>query len=193
MKKIFSFICCFIIVFCFSQTKPKPKFVSINSFGLIAGSNQTVFTMQTINGLKFKKWVHGLGFALDNYASQSSPIFWHSEYGLGVQQQFFVYANAGVNIPWRTKDFPKNRNNFSPYYDLKIKPYGEVGIGIKRPINNSNLGFRFFVGYSIKQFGYTEHNSWNWLSSFAPPTVNNNSSNFLFTYRRLNINLGLDF
>lgn len=192
MKKLVFIIGCFLMINSFSQTKTKPKFTSINSFGLIAGSNQNVFTMQTINGFRFKKWVHGLGFAFDNYGSQSSPIFLHSEFSFDKKAQFFAYANAGLNVPWRTTNFPKQTNNNSPYYHLKLKPYGEVGLGIKRPINN-NLSYRFFIGYSIKQFGYTEHNSWNWFSSVAPPGITNNSADFLFTYRRLSINMGFEF
>lgn len=193
MKRIYLIISCFILVNGFAQTKPKLKFTSINSFGLIAGSNQTVFTMQTINGFRLKKWVHGLGFALDNYASQSSPIFLHTEYSFDNKEKFFGYTNLGVNVPWRTTNFPKqSTTNFSPYYDLKVKPYGEFGIGIKQAINNS-LRCRFFIGYSIKQFGYTEHNSWNWFSSFSPPSINNNSVDYSFTYRRLSINIGFEF
>jgi hypothetical protein len=126
------------------------------------------------------------------YGSQSSPIFLHNEFSFGNSKQFFAYADAGVNIPWRTTNFPKQTNNNMPYYTLKVKPYGNIGFGLHRPINNSNLALRFFVGYSIMQFGYTEHNSWNLISSFMPPNTTS-TVNYLFTYRTLSLNMGVAF
>ncbi len=193
MKKILLILTFFIVINSFSQEANKPKFTSINSFGIITGTNQSVFSMQTINGFRLKKWVHGLGFVLDNYGSQSSPIFLHTEKSFGNNEKFFAYANAGVNIPWRTTNFPKQTTTNQPYYDLKIKPYGELGFGIRKSLQQSNLAFRFFVGYSIKQFGYTEYNSWNVILPILPPDNSNPNANYLFTYRRLSLNFGLEF
>ncbi len=46
------------------EKKSALKFSSINSVGLLSGQSQTSFTMQTINGVKYKTWFTGIGQAL---------------------------------------------------------------------------------------------------------------------------------
>lgn len=172
----------------FSQ-KIKPKFVSINQFGLVTGNNQSVFTMQSINGIGYKTWVHGLGLAIDNYGSQSSPIFLNSSTTIGSKKMLFVYAQVGVNIPWRTSNFPEKWSDGMDAYKLHITPYTEAGFGIKKSIGNG-LKFIASLGYSYKQFGYTEQNSWNFWTPTGPTRKD---VRYDFYYRRLAFRMGFEF
>lgn len=172
-----------------AQQQQKYKFTSINTIGMIAGANQQIFTMQSFNGVYKDLWVHGLGFAFDNYGSNSSPIFLGSRRFLSKTKKTFVYADAGVNIPWRTSTFPKPTATNSNGYELKIKPYAEVGIGITAPINKETK-FIAQLGYSYKGFGYTEKNSWVWIGP-APNTQRD--VEYDFVYQRIALRLGIVF
>ena len=45
----------------------------------------------------------------------------------------FLYADAGVNIPWRTSSFPEKYSwNNLDAYKLKNTFYGELGLGLKQ-------------------------------------------------------------
>lgn len=170
--------------------KTKPTFTSINSFGLITGPNQTVFTMQTFNGFTTKSWVHGIGFSIDNYGSRSSPIFLGTRKFLSKANKMFVYADAGVNIPWITQDFPKKWSNGTDAYSLKIKPYAEIGLGIMQPLNKTTK-FVVTVGYSEKHFGYTESNNW-W--GWGPPNPTGVTvKDYDYIYRRISLKFGIVF
>ncbi len=172
-----------------AQKKSKYQFTSINTIGILAGANQQVFTMQSFNGVSKNLWVHGLGFAFDNYGSNSSPIFLGTKRFLSASKKTFVYADAGVNIPWRTSNFPKPTATNNNGFELKIKPYAEVGFGITAPINNQTK-FIAQLGYSHKEFGFTEKNSWIWI---GPAPIMQQDVDYNFVYRRIALRLGVVF
>lgn len=188
MKKILAITCLLITIFSIAQTKNiKPQFTSINSVGTVWGANQNVFCFETINGFSYKNWVYGLGVSFDSYGSQSTPIF------LDLRKQFnksniFIYVDGGVNIPWRTSNFPaKYTNSNIDQYKLKTTFYGECGLGLKKLIANKT-SFIASVGYSYKTFSYVQQNVWDWRT---PSTSNN--YNYDFCYNRMALRLGIQF
>ncbi len=188
MKKTFAIACLFIATFSIAQTKKvKPEFTSINTIGTVWGANQNVFCFETINGISYKNWAYGLGVSFDGYGSQSTPIF------LDVRKQFnksnvFIYADAGVNIPSHTSNFPeKYTNSTVDQYKLKTTFYGECGIGLKKLIANKT-SFVASIGYSYKTFSYVQQNVWDWRS----PTTSTDY-NYDFYYSRIALRLGVQF
>lgn len=190
MKKLFiSLVITILLTNNINAQKAKWQFTSLNSFGMLAGANQSVFTMQSFNGFSKNLWVHGLGFAFDNYGSNSSPIFLGTKKYLTNTKKIFVFADAGVNIPWRTSSFPKTNANSTSGYDLYVKPYAEIGVGITTPINKEA---KFFtqLGYSYKGFGYTSRNEWLWV---GPAPTQTQDVEYNFEYRRIALRLGVVF
>lgn len=189
-KLIYTSTLCFAtFTIALAQKKEKYQFTSINTVGMVAGANQQIFTMQSFNGVSKNLWVHGLGFAFDNYGSNSSPIFLGSRRYLSKSKKTFLYADAGVNIPWRTSNFPKPTQTNGDGFNLKIKPYAEFGIGITAPINHQTK-FIAQLGYSYKGFGYTEKNSWFWV---GPAPTSQQEIEYDFVYRRIALRLGVVF
>ncbi|MCX6208529.1 MAG: hypothetical protein NTZ59_03230 [Bacteroidetes bacterium] len=188
MRHTIAIIFLFITIVSYSQTKKvKPQFSSINSVGTVWGVNQNVFCFETINGISYKNWVYGVGVSFDSYGSQSTPIF------LDIRKQMknssvFVYADAGINIPWRTSNFPEKYSGTNTnQYKLKNTFYGEAGIGLKKLIANKT-SFIASIGYSYKTFSYVQQNVFDWRS---PST--SNDYNYDFYYSRIALRLGIQF
>lgn len=187
MKKIFLFLSVFITIIAVAQhTKQKVKFISTNSLGSMWGANQNLICFQTVNGISYKQWNYGIGVSFDGYGSQSTPIF--AEVKRTIGRKLFVYTDAGVNIPWRTTNFPKKYSwSGQDAYTLKNTFYGELGLGIQSAINSSTSIFAS-IGYSYKTFAYTQHNMYSWLS---PDGYIDND--FFYKYNRIALRLGFQF
>ncbi len=198
MKKyIFAFICLLLFagIIHAQQKKSLFKFGSINSIGLLNGQSQTIFTMQTINGIKYKTWFTGLGASLDAYGYRSIPAFVDIRKTFGNKTlQPFVYADAGINFPLYSNALPRKLYG-SDAYKLYNSFYGETGIGISRKINNK-LKFVISAGYSYKHFSYLQYNRYYYSGPVLlvqyPPYMNNNTQ-YDFYYRRLSVKMGLQF
>ena len=143
MKKISLILLMILSINCYSQTKKsKLEFTSINSVGTVWGSSQNVIVFQTINGFSYKGGSLGLGVSFDNYGSQSTPFFLDIRKSISKNDKVFIYADAGLNIPWRTTNFPAKYSwNNEDAYKLKNTFYGEAGIGLKKQIADKT----FFV------------------------------------------------
>jgi len=86
------------------------KFSSINSIGFFKGQLPTTFTMQSINGIKYKTWFAGAGVGLDTYGYQSIPVFADIRKTFGNKPwQLFVYGDAGMNYPIYSPAFPRKQ------------------------------------------------------------------------------------
>ena len=190
-------ICLFIFAEMVSaqQKKSSFKFSSINSMGLVSGQSQTTFTMQTINGVKYKSWFTGVGISLDNYGYRSIPVFVDIRKSFGNKEwQPFIYADAGINFSLYSSVMPKQQNGIdaNKFYNTF---YGEGGIGLSKPINNKTK-FILSVGYSFKHFSYLQYNNYYYTPVLITPYTfvsSYNTSQFDFYYRRLSIKMGLEF
>lgn len=189
MKKyLFVAICFFFFAIANAQKKKSPvKFSSINSVGLITGQSQSVFTVQTINGVKYKNWFSGLGVSLDNYGYRSIPVFADVRRMFGKKKlQPFVYGDAGINFPYYSTALPKS-NSYSAN-KLYNTFYGETGIGISKSISKG-INFILSAGYSYKHFRYSQYQKVNYPGPFQPSTP----QLYDFYYRRISIKMGLQF
>ncbi|OIR05426.1 hypothetical protein GALL_124770 [mine drainage metagenome] len=173
------------------QKKSAIKFSSINSVGFLNGQSQTSFTMQTINGIKYKTWFAGLGASLDNYGYRSIPAFVDVRKTLGNKTwQPLMYADAGINFPIYSSVLPRKQwgNDANKFYNTL---YYETGIGLSKSINTKTK-FILSVGYSFKHFSYLQY-----YNLFMSPIIwgsgYNYSSQYDFYYRRLSIKMGLQF
>ncbi|MDE3144642.1 MAG: hypothetical protein KGL19_10840 [Bacteroidota bacterium] len=172
-----------------AQQKRSPvKFSSINSVGFLNGQSQTSFTLQSINGIKYKTWFAGLGASLDNYGYRSIPAFvdLRKTFGNKVWQPF-IYADAGINFPLYSSALPRKQwgNDANKFYNTF---YGETGIGLSKPINTKTK-FILSFGYSYKHFSYL-NNPWAWNTGWPSSSY---LSQYDFYYRRLSIKMGLQF
>ena len=151
-----------LIIICpllaYSQGNKKEfNWYNITQFGWLMGDNQHTYSLQTINGIAYKKYRAGLGIAFDKYGYESTPIFADLRYNLltGRKSALQVYGNAGVNVPVRTKYLPHDYNNGVVWHTMHQSFYSEAGIDW-----NIVMGHRFsFIagaGYNYKTFKYTE-------------------------------------
>lgn len=166
------------------------KFSSINNVGLITGESQTIFTMQSINGIKFKSWLAGLGAAYDTYGYRSIPAFIDIRKKFGNKSwQPFIYGDAGINFPLYSADLPRKQNG-NDAYKFYNSFYGEAGLGISRSISHGTT-FNLSAGFSYKHFSYLQYTYYNYLNVF--PLTSAANSQFDFYYRRLSIKMGISF
>lgn len=194
MKKYFLLTWILIISICSIHAqqvkKHELKFSSINNIGLLSGEIQNKFTIQSINGLKYKSWFAGLGVSLDNYGYRSIPAFIDLRKTFGhYQWSPFVYIDGGINFPLYSSDLPRKWSN-QDAYKLKNTFYRETGLGVSAKLDKK-LKFNFSVGYSYKHFAYTQYNYYYILMNL--PYSKPNSSQYDFYYRRIAIRSGLQF
>lgn len=189
MKKIVSILLLFIVFNINAQTKKNAKqFTSINSIGTVWGSNQNVVCFETINGIIYKNWNFGVGVSFDGYGSQSTPVFLDVRKSITKNNAVFMYVDGGINMPWRTNNFPKKNSwDNMDAYQLKNTFYGELGVGYKKLIAN-NTFFVASVGYSYKTFSYNQNQYyWNIMGSGYDWVA------YDFYYKRVALRLGIQF
>ena len=191
MKKMFCLMLVMMAINGYSQAqKMKPVFTSINTIGSVWGSSQNVVVFQTINGVAYKNWNVGLGLAFDGYGSQSTPIFVDVRRCVAKNSNVFVYADAGINIPWRTTNFPKTYSwNNEDAFKLNTTFYAEAGLGLKKQIANKTF-FVASLGYSYKHFSYIEQNAYSWGIGGSDGKTD---YAYDYYYKRLALRLGIQF
>lgn len=192
MKKCFFLgLCFFILENAKAQKQPKIKFSSINCVGFLTGQSQTMFTLQTVNGLKYKTWFAGLGASFDNYGYRSIPTFIDIRKAFGNKSwQPFIYSDAGINFPLYSSALPR-KSNGQDAYRLKNTFYEESGIGISKSISKE-IKFIFSAGYSYKHFRYLQHNYY-FPDPLGGPTLFDPNQQYDFYYRRISVKMGLEF
>ncbi len=196
MKKyIFATLLLFILsgIIHAQQKKSAARFSSINSIGLLSGQSQTTFTMQSINGIKYKSWFAGLGAGLDTYGYRSIPAFADIRKSFGKQSwQAFVYADGGINFPLYSSELPRKLYGNNAY-KLYNTFYGEAGIGFNKPITKKTT-FILSAGFSYKHFSYLDYNYYNSPFIFiVGGTQAPQSSEYNFYYRRIAVKMGIAF
>lgn len=159
-------------------------FSSMNSIGFLTGQSQSIFTIQSINGIKYKTWFAGLGASMDRYGYQSIPVFADIRKTFGHNAwQPFVYADAGCNYPIYSDLLPRKEGG-NDAYRFYHTFYGETGVGLEKAIN-TKTAFMFSAGFSYKHFRYLQYDFPNPIYQTSPATQ------FDFFYRRLSVKMGI--
>ncbi|MBC7587478.1 MAG: hypothetical protein H7178_03885 [Chitinophagaceae bacterium] len=175
---------------CLAQKNRSIKFTSNTQVGILSGKSEKVPSLQTINGIAFKKVSIGIGVGYDNYGYKSIPLFLDARKKFGQHTtQLIIYADGGFNIPLRSNAFPKKWNDGNNAYQFNISLYAEAGIGISNKISEL-ISANLTVGYSYKHFSYTEH-SQLWYA--MPYSYSSGNATYDYYYRRLSVRLGLQF
>ncbi|GAC1602134.1 MAG: hypothetical protein NVS3B8_13720 [Chitinophagaceae bacterium] len=121
-------------------------FHSVIQVGLLQGENKAAFNLQSVNGFQYNNFFTGLGTGLDYYRYKSIPLFADFRIYVGkTNNQFFIYADAGVHFIWEKKDN-------SSFYPETYYPgfYGSAGVGYKAGFKNG-MGLILSTGYSYKR------------------------------------------
>ena len=174
----------------FAQEKEKKsscgcRFQSINQIGLIDGSTDTDFHLQTINGLRFGNWFTGIGIGIDYYHVRSVPIFFDvRNYWFKRRNSPFVYADIGINLPW-----PKNYDDFS-FQDINYNEglYYDLGLGYKLGLNN-NHALSLSAGFNFKRLSGKRVYSY----CLNNPICTETTEDFDYKMNRISMKFGWEF
>lgn len=173
------------------KTSAPIAFRSINLVGMNEGQGQTAFQLQTINGAQYKGWFAGLGVGLDYYNIRTVPLFLDLRKDIQNEKSTpFVYADGGINYVWQTSS-QKSMNSYSTYSN---QFFYDFGIGYKAGIGKQNA-LMFSIGYSQK---YLLEKSDPPVYTYYGPYYNlgalqDNSSTYSYTFRRLSVKIGWEF
>jgi len=186
MKYVFLYLLPLIAFSTLNAQKKKDKihFTSINSLGMLNGEIASTFTMQSINGIQYKKLNAGIGIGIDNYGYRTLPItFYLKQSFLKGKTHPFLYSDIGVGKYLKTNDNSEKWPYGLKPTSVKNSFCGEWGVGIEKSIGD---GCMFFVsaGYSLKKFAYTQNIYW--LNS---PT--SNDFHYDYSYNRFVIRMGV--
>lgn len=144
--------CCLLLLAMGAQAQAKRekehfKFSSINTAGIILGDAEKELALQSINGVRYQGWFAGVGAGLDYYYQRSVPLFVDlRKLIFPAKTPLFVYADAGVNVPWPTKR-DKERTWLQP--DFKTGLYYEAGAGLFFQLPKTAIVFS--GGLSVKE------------------------------------------
>jgi hypothetical protein len=160
----------------------KPTFKAIVNGGLILGANTPAVQLQAITGMQYKNWFAGIGGGLDYYYLRSVPLFVEVRKTFSNPYALFVYAGAGWNLPWVTRD-----QKAGPWYTSRFKKgwYYDAGIGWQASIGKRHAVL-LSAGYSGKNFEELQKP----LST--PPVVNEDdyTTRLSYSLRRLSLKIG---
>lgn len=194
MKQTIIFSCIAILLFnaAIAQEAPKAEqkscscaFSSIVQGGIMAGEKSNSAVLQTINGLRYKRWFAGIGVGLDFYHTRGIPLFLDIRRNIlkGVHSPF-VYADGGIHFAWeREKEkYPYRKNEF----DNSV--YLDMGLGYKWSFT-TEAALLLSVGYSYKEIRQGVYYPVNCLYPPCPESANwyENSLN------RISLKMGLQF
>jgi hypothetical protein len=175
--------------------KPHWQYSGILQGGIIGGSTELNYSVQTIQGVKKGPWLLGLGVGIDNYLVPGFPVVAHGAYHYGHRRsQPFVYAQAGPQIPWAKNEWD-DKIGEANVYNLQTGWLAEGGLGYRFPLGKK-LKFLTSLGYSIKQVKYDElQNTWWLFSSRWPTDVFTNPTYYhqKLTMNRLVLKIGVQF
>ena len=166
--------------------KARIKFSGINQLGILKGSSDQTFQLQTINGIRYKTWFAGVGVGYENYYLKTIPLFIDIRWNLLSKKATpFIYADIGANLPSK-----KQKKGEWQTSDYKAGLYYDVGRGYSAPIKG-NFAFKLSAGYSQKQLHEARTNIVIW--DFPPYGGNDYKEYFDYTFRRLSIKAALQF
>ena len=174
-----------LIGFTYAQTKREGiKFNGLNSVGMLNGELASNFTLQTINGIAYKKFFTGIGVGIDNYGYRTVPVFWDIRKSFGNRPlKPLLFADFGIGYHLKTDQLPEKWWNGMSDYTIKNSFCGEWGLGVEKTIGTS--AFFVTVSYALKKYAYTQNIYWD----YGPQGTTLNR--FDYTYNRVVLRMGV--
>jgi len=172
----------------YTQTKPALHFSSINQLGIVRGSSDQGYQVQTTNGVKYKSWFAGLGVGIDDYYFKTIPVFVDVRKNLLDKKQTpFVYVNIGTNMPWQKEEKETwQRSEYSKGL------FYEAGIGYSIPVKDK-LFFNLSAGYSQKRLHESTLFTGGMFMDVLPYETEPRKEYYDYTFKRLSIKVALQF
>ncbi|MDQ6608759.1 MAG: hypothetical protein M3Y85_02960 [Bacteroidota bacterium] len=187
--KIFLFIALLLFTLNMQAQHKKFTFHSLIQAGLLEGEQGSALQLQTINGIKYKAWLAGIGIGVDYYHTRSIPLFLDVRKAFcGNEKTAFVYASGGYNFPWLTTT---NKQNFITGATGGL--YYDAGVGFELPVLKGQHLF-FSAGYSAKYLTTTQQ-TWIYIDYVwpGPSTASDYKLQYHYSLQRISIKAGLRF
>jgi hypothetical protein len=156
--------------FAFSQNKSvktKPQFQLSAGVRFLAGEWEPSAQLQLASGLKMNNWFVGIGGGVDDYRFRTVPIFFTTRRHNLFSTSLFVYADAGVSLPWN-RELMNDEGIFSEQVKFYTGFYSETGIGYRLP-SKKRLAVQFSAGYSFRAIKEKVVAPMLWSSSWPTP------------------------
>ena len=146
MRKTLTVVFAFLIFN--SSAQVKPTFHSINTLGVATGKGTDNIIFQTVNGVKYKKWLWGIGFGGDYYQYRTYPLFIDTRRYFGPLCQGFAYGDLGYNFAGKNTPGREVYNYTS--YKFSGGMYSDLGFGYRKKLSKkySLIGS---IGFSYKE------------------------------------------
>jgi|SRR5688572_30227723 len=186
--KVLLFLSVAVLAFEKIQAQDKIKFTSTNLAGLLTGSSEPAFQLQSINGLRYKEFTAGIGVGMDNYYFKTIPLFLHVTRTVFSKNKLpFVYADIGLNFP-QDRDSDKDSWQNSSYSEGL---YFDLGFGYRVPVYKK-ISMNFSLGYSQKHLN--EERTGGYYIGFPNPVfIKLPSEYYSYAFRRISLKAGLSF
>lgn len=128
--------------------------------GLLIGEENTSFTVQTINGYQFSKYLGtGLGLGINKYGNYITLPIYATVKGYLYDKKVspFYYGDIGYGFAWQSN---KNENMFE-LDNVQGGLYWQLGLGYQ--VNFHNSAMTFTLGYSNQdsKAEYTYFSGWD--------------------------------
>jgi hypothetical protein len=165
------------------QNKSSCSFTSIIQVGMVAGEANDSYQLQTVNGIKYKTWMAGVGIGIDGYRYRSIPLFLQlrKEFNLSTNA-LFLYSDIGLNYPW-VKDSQKEPYSVSKYAH---GVYYDGGLGYKLLLKRQSI--LFSSGFTLKEM--SEDRSSSDICPFVGPCFETKDV-YHYSLKRLSFKVGL--
>jgi hypothetical protein len=163
------------------------RFTSILQAGLLDGAANTAFQMQTINGIRYKTWMTGIGVGLDYYKVRGIPLFLDLRKNILERKETpFLYGDIGMHFSWvkNSQDYVWTKTTYSNGL------FYELGGGYKFSLPRER-GITLSAGYSVKTV--SQKNYGIGACPFFGPCPEVIYEKYDYIFRRLSIKAGFIF
>ena len=170
-----------------SSNHERLQFVSNLQAGLLDGNANTAFQLQTINGIRYKSWMTGIGVGLDYYRVRSIPLFIDLRKNILERKETpFLYGDIGMHFSWvkNSEDFAWQKITYSNGL------FYEFGGGYKFSLAKRR-GITVSAGYSVKKLVQTNYGYG--YCPFIGPCESGPVDKYDYIFRRLSIKAGFIF
>ncbi len=187
-KKILICLSALFLLGAGGYAQQKPSFASQTYAGITIGDSDTELQLQTINGLKWKKWFGGIGIGIDWYYLRSVPVFASVNRNLFQKgkRSLFISGDAGINIPWQ-------QEYLYTLYEVDKEQYSGLywatGFGYKFGVGKADNSILLHLGYSYKRMEEKVKNDFPCLVGPCPDYI----SSYDYRLKRLSIKVGWGF
>lgn len=133
------------------------RFTAIQQVGIVGNEVEAKPMFQVIAGATWKRYMLGIGAAIDPYFAYSFPLFLDGRFTF-YRKRFnsYVYGDAGINkLFYSDQRFPRHWENGERAYVLHTGWYYDYGLGINTPLSG-NLFYTFSMGVSFKETRYDQ-------------------------------------